>query len=492
MAGYDEERGLILAAEDCPPELFDSYHKFSVHDNAIIRKLVAHGPVLIRGGRGCGKSALMIAAFRRLKSGDESAFGIYLSLRHLPLLRSTGSDYERFFLRLLIESVDAACARLGYEFAPEVDTHSVRTALNSLANFLGRRIVILFDDAAHIGREASLQEFFDLFRTLSSNLVSCKASIYPGVTRFGARFDVYNDATVVDVARSDEDPGFQELFADIARARFPGVVDVVKVSKSMSQEGFFGFVGQAVLGNMRGFVYAMNAVERVSDDRTVGLPLLGRVLKELASNYYWPLLDELRPKLGGYEEMLDAATEVAEVVFAKCGGLESNYALIHRDVVSKFSKALEILEYVGFVARRDVSMAMKSGGRGGRYSLNLCALLENVQGARLTQDLFDAWVLGTDYVEFHRSGADFVDITVPEVRENADLGVLSMDIGNLLKSNAYPYGLSEQKIGVLQRGGYETIGSLADASEQDLMALYSVGEVMAKRIKFVAHQAIWM
>ncbi|WP_157515170.1 hypothetical protein [Luteimonas abyssi] len=492
MAGYDEERGLILAAEDCPPELFDSYHKFSAHDFAIIRKLVAHGPILIRGGRGCGKSALMIAAYRKLKVEDDSAFGVYLSLRHLPLLRSTGADYEKFFLTLLIESVANASARFGFDFSPEADTHSVRTALNDLASSIGKRIVILFDDAAHIGREASLQEFFDLFRTLSSSLISCKASIYPGVTRFGARFDVYNDATVVDVARSDEDPGFQELFADVARARFPSVVNVVKVSKSMSQEDFFGFVGQSVLGNMRGFVYAMNAVERVSDERIVGLPLLGRVLKELSSNYYWPLLDELRPKLGGYEDMLVASTDVAEVVFEKCGGLESNYALIHRDVVSKFSKALEILEYAGFIARRDVSMAMKSGGRGARYSLNLCGLLESVPGSRITQGLFDYWVGGADYVEFHRGGSDFSEVVVPEVRENADLGVLGMGIDNLLRSNAYPYGLSEQKISVLEKAGYKTIGLLAEASEEDLMSLYSVGEVMAKRIKFVAHQAIWM
>ena len=48
----------------------------------------------------------------------------------------------------------------------------------------------MFDDAAHIGREKPLEVFFDLFRTLSSSLTSCKASIYPGVTKFGVRFDV--------------------------------------------------------------------------------------------------------------------------------------------------------------------------------------------------------------------------------------------------------------------------------------------------------------
>ena len=54
----DADGGLILAAEECPPEKFDQLHTFSKHDDVIIRKLSAHGPVLIRGGRGSGKSAL--------------------------------------------------------------------------------------------------------------------------------------------------------------------------------------------------------------------------------------------------------------------------------------------------------------------------------------------------------------------------------------------------------------------------------------------------
>jgi len=65
-----------------------------------------------------------------------------------------------------------------------------------------------------------LEVFFDLFRTLSSSLTSCKASIYPGVSKFGIRFDVFNDSTVVDISRSDVsiDPQF---FPEVIRTRYP-------------------------------------------------------------------------------------------------------------------------------------------------------------------------------------------------------------------------------------------------------------------------------
>ena len=90
---------LILACEDFSPEDFEKYHCFYKYEENIIAQLMAHGPVLLKGGRGAGKSALLREADRRLKLENSSACGIYLSLRHLPLLRSQGKQYEDEFLR---------------------------------------------------------------------------------------------------------------------------------------------------------------------------------------------------------------------------------------------------------------------------------------------------------------------------------------------------------------------------------------------------------
>jgi hypothetical protein len=85
----EDESSLILAAEECPPEKFNQYHSFSSYDDVIIRKLSAHGPVLLRGGRGSGKSALLLEAFKRMKH-LANVFPVYISLRYLPLLQSDG------------------------------------------------------------------------------------------------------------------------------------------------------------------------------------------------------------------------------------------------------------------------------------------------------------------------------------------------------------------------------------------------------------------
>ena len=51
---------LILAAEDCEESQFSSLHCFTDYEERIIKSLMAHGPVLLRGGRGSGKRGLTI------------------------------------------------------------------------------------------------------------------------------------------------------------------------------------------------------------------------------------------------------------------------------------------------------------------------------------------------------------------------------------------------------------------------------------------------
>lgn len=49
-------------------------------------------------------------------------------------------------------------------------------------------------------------------------------------------------------------------------------------------------------------------------DDSIGL-LIEKSLKYLASEYYWPLLEELEPKLGRYEPLVIPAQELAEVLY---------------------------------------------------------------------------------------------------------------------------------------------------------------------------------
>jgi hypothetical protein len=253
-----EEQILILAAEECPLDKFDELHKFTASDENILRKLIAHGPVLVRGGRGSGKSAFLIEAYLRIRRDfSSSVFPVYLSLRYLPLLRAEGAEYDRHFCSILSDKIADELKDQGIEsdFAPTDQISELHVALQDLSRTLKRRIVLLLDDAAHIGREQPQSEFFDIFRTISTSNVSCKASIYPGVTKFGIRFDVYNDASVIDINRDERRRDFAECFVQVMEARYSNLMARVSQSRSIDPDQFGFLLGRAVCGNMRAFIF---------------------------------------------------------------------------------------------------------------------------------------------------------------------------------------------------------------------------------------------
>jgi hypothetical protein len=493
------ESALILAAEDCEPEYFDGYHKFtSRNDRRVLSSLVAHGPVLLRGGRGSGKSALMIAASRQLDPivPSASAIGIYMSLRHAPLLKSTGEAYGQILCSIIIAKIHETLGVRAADFDPQPDVDSIQVALSQLASSLKKRLVLYFDDAAHLGREASLEEFFDIYRTLSSSVVSCKAAIYPGVTRFGVRFDVYNDATVVDLLRSEELPDFSETFLEVISARYPKEFSGDKYSSALDKRSVASFLAQAVLGNMRSFIFACNILlSRCADGRKIGIPELSETLLELASNYYFPLLDEIRPKLGAYEPMVETGQNIAEVIFQECGQKPNNPrdVIVHRELDERLSKPLQILEYAGFMSKREASRALKSGGRGARYAINLANLLEQTPGSRLTKSLLDKWIAASreEAIQFSK-GSRLSEINMPSTLPETELAIFNSPIDVLKTSNAYPYGLSTYRIRLLHDAGYKTVGSLVDASDTQINNVPGIGPAILLRIRNVLGQAIWM
>lgn len=480
---------IFLAAEDCPPSDFDKYHLFVEHDERLIRALMAHGPVLIRGGRGAGKSALMLEASRRLASSS-SSIGVYISLRYLPLLQTTGPEYLGHFARLTSEQVARAISSAQRSF-PVCDTiEALKEGLSELSALTARRLVLLFDDAAHIGRESSLDEFFDSFRMLSSSEVSCKASIYPGVTKFGIRFDVYNDATVLDISKDERSLTFNDFFFQVLEKRNLNLANSLGAFKSLSAQEVAGFIARAVLGNMRAYILA---TDRLSEQGPFeGIPSLRALLMSLAGDYFWPLLEEVRPKLGTYEPMAQVSQTIAEQLFEFAGVSTVASVVIRREICQSIAKPIEILEYLGFIAKREASRAVSGGGRGPRYSLNLATLLERTRTKQLSSSLVDSWLHDHNDVLSISGSNNPIKVEMPELSNSADLTVFALSVEKLEKSNAYPYGLTPDKIQRLMGSGFTTIGELAQATDAQLDAVPLIGDVWVRRIRDVVSQSIWM
>lgn len=500
MVHDDGTVNLLLAAEDFSNEEFLANHHFFSYEESIIKNLMAHGPILLKGGRGTGKSALMREASRRLGESpyNREVLGIYLSLRHLPLLRTRGKEYEKELLKILSDKInEVSIKQFKIEFESVTEVYDMHNNLTNLALKIDKRIVLFLDDAAHIGREASLEEFFDIFRTLSSSKVSCKAAIYPGVTRFGNRFDIYNDATVIEIQRREGKPGFNELFQTIMETRFPkskledvfvNELDIKKVSN---------FLGMAVVGNVRSYVKLCGTLFSNGVYKGIGFNKISETLLEVSSDYYWPMIEEVKLKLGIYESLIEPAQEFVDIIYTQCGQKETTTCIIHRDILLKANKLLEILEYTGFLSKREASRGMKSGGRGARYFVNLCNLLEKVPGSRLTKELFEEWEGNKkEDIQFSKTGIlgkfDFELTVTTNSNDESDLGILSLTVDKLKKSNVFPYGITDNKLELLQNNEFKTVNDLAKATDEEILSIEGIGEKTLERFKSVIGQAIWM
>ena len=244
---------------------------------------------------------------------------------------------------------------------------------------------------------------------------------------------------------------------------------------------------------MRSFIFVCNAVAVTEEERNIGLTTLSKCFLEMTRNFYWPLIDEVKPKLGKYVPVVEVGKQIAETLLAECGRQQSPSAIVHRDIVTRLAKAFEILEYVGFISRRESSRAMKSGGRGSRYALNLCMLLENVSGTRLTSELYQKWKASMEEaIQIHSKGATLTSLSMPELAEGTDPEILNDPLNSIQKSAAYPYGLSERMIQKLNEAAISTIRDLYEAPEETLDAIPYIGEYRVKQLKNIVAQAIWL
>lgn len=484
-----------LAAEEFTDAEFGKYHLFSQTDEQVIRRLMVAGPVLLRGPRGSGKSAYMLAAHLRIKSSEQTAFSAYISLRYFPLLSAKADEYLAVLVPYVAELIRKEVRDRGISCPPQFESVTtiadLKEALSALGSSMGRRIVLMFDDVAHIGRETSLAGFFDFFRTISSSVVSCKATIYPGVTKFGARFDFYSDATIVEAQRDERNSDFSNFFRDLLELHHP---HLLRKTETKLAPVLAMLLGRAVLGNVRTF----NALcGQLNNYPLISVQTVGEGLKWLASDYLYPALDELQTKLGGYAPMLAIAEQISPIIFEDCGKRRVNAMIVHRDHIQRIGKVFEILEYTGFIAKREASRSLSksASGRGPRYAVSLGPLFEKIPGGTLSYELIATLVRITvaneELVEYPPT-SELQKFNCPEPEDEMELDVLSLSVAKLKVGSAIPYGLTPLMIDALVTAKLNTVKDVVEVPIEALKQLPLIGGAKARRIRNVVEQAIWM
>ena len=251
LASIFEERAEHLSSEE-----LNRWSAETPHDREVLAKLKGPGAKLLVGPRGSGKSTLLRKAYFSL-TGSDGVLAEYVnfarSLALDPLFHKRADALQLFRQWVLYKIVDGMAvsfsdsgrakpdalrtiAERGSRFIHDLETGVAPAAFSEMLApsqllFLlegwteaagCRRCVLLLDDAAHAFSPEQQREFFEIFRSLRSRVVSAKAAVYPGITTYSPNFHVGHEAELVEAwyqPDSDEYLGF----ACISRHALPSI-----------------------------------------------------------------------------------------------------------------------------------------------------------------------------------------------------------------------------------------------------------------------------
>jgi ABC-type branched-subunit amino acid transport system ATPase component len=302
--GLFEQRADYIPAEDLLAGTATADLLNRVHD-----ALISRGTKLIVGPRGCGKTHMMRYTWVICQQGQHHPLCVYVSfnryyrLEPLTNLRTNAIDlFHGWVLARIVlglyETLDALQTVpsnvLGLLFSRDryqnlvsrlersmqlteeenevfisLSVDWVRALIEENARAAGRkRAILLLDDAALTLTPEYLVELFEVIRTIKSAVLAPKASVYPGTTEYGPRFHPTQEADIIPVWLSVEDPEYSEVMDAIVARRYPEGKSVPDEVSEYLKFAAFG-IPRAYLSMLHQFRIAQGANQQVTLNRII-------------------------------------------------------------------------------------------------------------------------------------------------------------------------------------------------------------------------------
>ncbi len=528
----------LYRTEDIRPDEILKYYVETNVDRSIVNALKSSQPVIVVGSRGVGKSFLLRVAERELLSNlkEENALPVYVSFMRGTLLHT--SDPEQFqhwmlarlcrnILRALklqglitsmlgglsilsgdeCESLQENGARITEivnEFEeswknpgqqvnltglPGVD--EFKDAIEDICGNLGlRRLVVFFDEAAHIFRPQQQRQFFTLYRDLRSPYITCNAAVYPGVTAFGDTFQPTHDATMLVLDRNVVSNEYVESMREIVEKQ----ADSNLLTRIAQHGQSFAVLAYAATGNPRQLLKTMDRTPRLKRGE------VNEVIRKYYRTDIWAEHSGLVERYGGHRHLIDwGRSFVEDFVLPELQQKNNQYISaekkstcffwIHRDAPEPVKEALRILAYTGVIAIHSGGVKASRSEIGTRYAVNLGCLfsLEKTptsSGFEIAKNLTPGRM--TEYGANYKAYDQLLE-SVPQYSEPDMSGVLARQ----LEKSIDVLDIRDWQKERLRGLKLNTVGNVLQASETKLQDAYYVGPVRSRRIRNAALAAVF-
>jgi hypothetical protein len=544
-------------------------------EKAVVGKLRFSGSHLLQGARGIGKSMLLREAESELdkdfdvdrilavyvnfktstllegvKADKKDAFQVWVGAKILQALyeklvshnlisdEETEDPFKRIFgiksiygmkqtiqekIHLLQnlskeDDKDNVLNELGDEFLNKVNDISYINGIikEIIDEYEIRRIVFLFDEAAHTFIPSQQEIFFEIFKLIHGGKVAVKAAVYPSITSYGKNFEIGHDAILISLGKFE--PGtigrdnMRKMYRELLVKRLPKKSRLKRVIFSKGE-----ILDQCIhlsSGNPRAFLHIFNRLyDRGYSDRALMLSTQDYVDQELLP-YHLGLAKRL-PKYSHHVKIgLNILREyiIPEIRTknnrAKKTKYQSAFFTIQRDMAPNLKLSLDLLCYSGILSKQGtVKIASRKTGQ--RYMVHLALLF--TEKAFVTNRFSEVIKLLslTDYREFNSEDPTFtkyLQVLKKSAEEcqkcSADLPanakfcpecgekiVEKSIIGALLDDSVRNISIS-YLIADRVEPEFPTVGDVVHAQRSEIMRIPYIKEVRSKIIKNAADEYI--
>lgn len=528
---------LLFRTEDIPNENILDLFVETDNDRDIIEKLKSTSPIILVGSRGVGKSFLMRVAEEELNRDFKTnkILPVYLSFTKSSLIHSP--DENQFFywmLALICTKIIRQLRRKGllanlphalsilnggenseeilkideiarkYEDSwknpSEIIDHSkiptidnFKDAIEEICEELGiKRINLLIDEAAHVFRPKQQRQFFTLFRDLRSSVISCNASVYPGVTAYGETFQYSQDATFININRPITSSSYIENMRDIIERQINS--NSILLNEISKNKNNFEILAYAASGNPRFLLKTISKSQKLNSSQ------INDIIREF---YKVEILAEhsaLSEKYPGQRDLIDWGRNFIEgVVLPELQNKNNSYLSsdkqtscfiwIHKDSPQIIKESLRLLEYTGIIQEHEKGIKATRAQIGTRYLINLGCLFSCEQvpskssleiARNITPKRMTEYGMSSQY--FNDLKEKLVCFVEPDTSQTLNL-ILNKAISNL--------DLTEWIINSLQKIGITTVKDILNVSEKDIKQIYYVGDKRARLVKSAAFASVY-
>jgi ABC-type iron transport system FetAB ATPase subunit len=460
----------VEQAEYLEDDHFEQWTVSHPDEELIIKKLSQAGAKLITGPRGCGKTTLLLKAYKSLcASPEQRTLPIYVnfkaSLRLEPYYKSSANAshlFQQWLLYKVYAGLFTVLAQLkrkppvgfrlsrrateGFIEALESGRAEAATAKSSGISPLEferdidlvlealdyRRCVLLLDDAAHAFSSEQQRDFFEFFRNVKGKYIAPKAAIYPGVTTFSPTFHVGHDAEEVDVWLRPDTNKYLPFMKSLLRQR----VSDELWQRLTANETLLELLAYASFGVPRSLLNMLRRLYSGGDaDESVVLDYTRHgVLRAIRASHEVTIsvFSSLAKKLPMYEKFILAGRQILDRSVAatkaynkgKSIGSQSVTIAVSKPIPAELAKVFAFFQYSGLLSPRgEVSRGEK--GVFDLYVIHYAALIES-------NALFGEKAINSaNYVEAFRkrSAKEFTRVTPRTLLNNQNVSsVLALSL----------------------------------------------------------------